>query len=348
MKRFLRAVFILIILFIAAFYLNNTYSPYARIGSILLLIGIINFIIALIRFIIYLIKGSGTKITPVAALPPKTKTAGNASLWVILAVLLIGVVAFFKTPVSIYSFRAFIFMDNFLNITRASSVINWAILGLFVGFIYGSFVAWKKYKLTFAINFISIATFIAVIAILFLVNNPSQSKAFAAVSKTESRYAYNLVSVSDKSMNSNLTKNNYASYLVDSNNNTAYLIKDQKRKDLYCEIEFSFSRGVNINGENVKCTGIMIQNGNRRSQEMWNNYGRVKNLSVWKNGTLITEGVAVDSSDNSQEIKIEPISVSPYDRLSVKLTSSYPGVKYPKEIAITELIPIIEYTKDYY
>ena len=74
------------------------------------------------------------------------------------------------------SFRFFLFMDNMLRISDTfNPVFMWAVLGLFAGSVYGSFVAYKKYRLPFTVNLIPLGIFLLIIFILVLVNDPAHS-----------------------------------------------------------------------------------------------------------------------------------------------------------------------------
>lgn len=83
---------------------------------------------------------------------------------------------FFQKFLGMVSFRFFLFMDNMLRLTSSiHPVVMWAVLGLFAGLIYGSFVAWKKYKLDFKLNLIPVSIFLLIVFILFMVNHPLDS-----------------------------------------------------------------------------------------------------------------------------------------------------------------------------
>lgn len=84
---------------------------------------------------------------------------------------------FFQKFLGMVSFRFFLFMDNMLRLTRSiHPVVMWAVLGLFAGLIYGSFVAWKKYKLDFKLNLIPVGIFVLIVFILIMVNKPLASE----------------------------------------------------------------------------------------------------------------------------------------------------------------------------
>src|SRR5207237_7851322 len=77
-----------------------------------------------------------------------------------------------------YSAKAFHFTDNLLKLSaNISPVICWGLPGLLVGSIYGSFVAWKKYKLNAAAYLAPIGISILLLAILYVINKPRQSSA---------------------------------------------------------------------------------------------------------------------------------------------------------------------------
>lgn len=92
---------------------------------------------------------------------------------------------FFQKFLGMISFRFFLFMDNTLRLTdNIHPVVMWAVLGLFIGLIYGSFVAWKKYKLDFKLNLIPVSIFLLIVFILFMVNHPLDSATVNSAGQT--------------------------------------------------------------------------------------------------------------------------------------------------------------------
>lgn len=96
-------------------------------------------------------------------------------LYVFLATVIL--IFFLQKFLGMISYRFFLFMDNLLRLSDSvHPVVMWAVIGLFTGLIYGSFVAWKKYKLEFKLNLIPIGIFLLIVFILFMVNDPLNSE----------------------------------------------------------------------------------------------------------------------------------------------------------------------------
>ena len=94
----------------------------------------------------------------------------------------IVILAIFNRYLSIIGINFFLFLDNLLEISKAISPwIMWAFWGLFVGLIYGSVVAWKKFTLDFKLNFIPIGLFILVTLSFLLINMPLKSGTWAGI-----------------------------------------------------------------------------------------------------------------------------------------------------------------------
>jgi len=105
--------------------------------------------------------------------------------WTYVLLAIIILIFFLQKFLGMISFRFFLFMDNILRVTDSiHPVVMWAVIGLFTGLIYGSFVAWKKYKLDFKLNLIPVGIFLLIVFILFIVNDPLDSAPVNTVVQT--------------------------------------------------------------------------------------------------------------------------------------------------------------------
>ncbi len=106
-----------------------------------------------------------------------SKSLGNTKKNWLYVFLAAGVVVFLLQKfLGMISYRFFLFIDNLLRLTDSiHPVIMWAVFGLFTGLTFGSFVAWKKYKLDFKTNLIPVGIFLLIVFILFMVNDPLDS-----------------------------------------------------------------------------------------------------------------------------------------------------------------------------
>ncbi len=96
----------------------------------------------------------------------------------VILLVLLGILYAFRIPLSVIGINTFLFIDNLVEFSRnIHPVILWGILGLFVGLLYGTFTAWKKYRLEFKLNLIPLGVFVLFITLLILVNKPFESKA---------------------------------------------------------------------------------------------------------------------------------------------------------------------------
>ncbi len=342
MSKIIRAIVLLIILSAVSNYLNSHYSPYAPLSFLLLFFGIIYFIVTIIRYAIDRKKMNAARLVTT---PAKQKNNG-ALLWLLLIVITFAVIIAFRRPLGLYSFRVFAFTDHLTKISHSSAIPGWALLGLFIGFVYGSFVAWKKYRLNFPVNFLSIGLLLLLVTVFFLVNDPLGSNAFSRITKTQTAYAYRLMNVADKS--DEPARNTFSSVanIADSSDYTAW-IKETKKRTGDKIIEFTFSATATEARKNVRCTGLMVKNGNRRSEELWHNNSRIKNISILKNGTLIRDVTLADSNEGAETVAINPIAIQAFDRISIKINSVYPGKKFPKKTAVTEFVPILQWEEEY-
>lgn len=168
--------------------------------------------------------------------------------YVFLAIAIL--IFFLQKFLGMIGFRFFLFMDNMLRLTdNIHPVVMWAVLGLFTGLIYGSLVAWKKYKLDFKLNLIPISIFLLVVFVLIMINKPLASEPInirtaAADGKIDTLNTNSLrkfiinswITTDVKGKNSdnfNRIKNSVTSELEFKKNGKCYMNQNGRRKALF-------------------------------------------------------------------------------------------------------------------
>jgi uncharacterized membrane protein len=337
MKHIIRAIILLVILFLAAEYFQN-YEGIAGLISVLAIIAfmyLIAAIIAAIRRTFFAHRHLNESLKP-------AETNGWGCSLFLLMILLLALTFVFRKALGEHSFSAFQFTDSLLQ-TGASipPVVSWGILGLLVGAIYGSFVAWRKYKLHGVVNLIPIEIFIMIIAILYNVNHPLEASAFVTTNDLQTEYAYGLVTATEFNSVQDENAKYKPSFLLDNNDKTAWITEAYGNS--YEEVRFSFGSLHDYRNKHLQCVGFAIKNGYRKSEQLWSNFARAKSLAIKYNGRLVTNAVIKDKSNSNEEIRINPIPISSFDNLSISINDVYPGEKYPDRVAISELVPIVGY-----
>lgn len=101
----------------------------------------------------------------------------NSSGWFIL-ILIVAVYALRKYPL-VATMNIFIFMDGLFYLGQGvSPIAGWIFMGIFIGLIYGSWVACKKYNLNKQLIWLTAGAASLVFVILYLVNQPMESFAY--------------------------------------------------------------------------------------------------------------------------------------------------------------------------
>lgn len=164
MRKMISAAVILVILF----FLQDAfrYSVFSGIINIAFAGSIVYFIFAIINAFRKL-PVSGNKAAPVVQQTTKRNT-GNG--WLPAVIVLALVIYFNRRMVGRYSFGTFAYIDRLVHLTdTVPPFIAWGMIGLLVGAVYGSIVAWRKYKLHYTVNLIPLGIFIVVIFVLVMV-----------------------------------------------------------------------------------------------------------------------------------------------------------------------------------
>lgn len=192
MSKIIRAiVFIIILYFINDLY---RYSSLSGIIDIALIAAYIYLIVAVINFIRrpstsnknresttpgqannyspnIPVTNSGTTHFRTTSKNQSNKNTGG--LLVFAIVVIIALIILLREILGQFSLATFAFIDGLLKFNESMPpILGWMILGLLVGAIYGSVVAWKKYNLSFSINLIPIGGFLLIAVLLFIINKP--------------------------------------------------------------------------------------------------------------------------------------------------------------------------------
>lgn len=338
MKHVIRAIILIIILFSVAVYYQFAPNlvPIISIGFILASAYLITSIINVFR---------QRSVSGRQAAQPVKHTKDNAGCsWSFLLIVVAAVAYYYRVAVGSYSFQVTLFLDNLVKLTdTVSPLVGWGMLGLLTGAIYGSFVAWKKYKLNAAVNLIPVGIMILFIAILYKVNRPLNATAFAVARNMQTAYAYDLVTAEVSNVPANNNLNYKPSFLLDNNDKTAWITNVNGSVDI--EIRFPFNSLQDYKDQHLQCVGFVIKNGYRKSPQTWNNFARIKTVSIKYNDRFITTAIIQDKNSDKEEIKITPIPISSFDNISLTIKEVYSGGKYPNRVAVSELVPIVEYEK---
>lgn len=268
----------------------------------------------------------------------KTGSRRGLGCSVIIMLVLLFV---FRKQLGITGINSFLFMDNLLHVNNeVQPAVMWAVFGLCIGAVYGSYTAWKKYRLSFKVNLIPIAVFLLLLVLLSAVSQPIQSSSLDASGRAAD--AYGLVTVQASSRLPDYNNNSYSeANLLDRDDHTAW-IENNAYSGLGEHIDFIFSHSGMGSSGRLKCTGFRIKNGYNKSEKTWRDHNRLKTFSVYHNNNLVSNLPAGDYFDRWEEIRMKPLPVRSGDVISIYITSVYPGSKISSQTAISELVPIVE------
>ena len=233
-------------------------------------------------------------------------------------------------------------MDNLLQVSESfPPILMWFVLGAFIGLVYGSFVAWKKYRLDFKLNLIPIALLALFVFLLMSINHPLSSQ--TVMPEANSEPAHRFVSVYVNSQMPVYKNNSYgANNLIDMNDNTSW-VENGNNAGVGGRIDFHFYETGMQHVRAVKCVGFRMKNGFCKSNKLWNEYNRVKLFYVYHKDNLIQSYTASDFYNQWENITIKPLAIEPGDVISIRISSVYPGRKKSAKTAISELVPVVEY-----
>lgn len=352
MRQLLQAI----VLIIAFAYLRSkfSYTPAETFFNILFYGSIIYLVIAVVNTA----KAGGNNAAPQQAsttnINPAINTPGNqqnnqhtnndnSGIWLIGIALLGALLYFFREIVGQKSFQSLLFVDNLLKLNNAvPPVFMWCILGLFTGLIYGSVVALKKYRLTLKVVLIPATAMLLFLVVMFFINKPLNTKP-VIIYQTHRQTAYNFITVNASSIRSTGKINYVPGNLVDQDDNTAWASESGNTNNQV--VKFTFADLATNDSKNVRCVGFKIKNGYRKSRQTWESFGRLEWFAILLNDGSVynTKVSAYDYDADSQDIMIVPFPLQQNDVISIRIQSIYPGKNHPTQVAVSELIPIIEY-----
>jgi len=249
-------------------------------------------------------------------------------------------------------FRDFgLFAFNYLDslFYMGSNTTGWFVWGAFLGIVFGAVTAYKKYNLGLKVIVVPIFMLVVLTVLMAVFNEPGKNTfSNSPYSQNEStepltQNAYNFVNVT---ANNNLQSFKGISYnaanLIDGNTTSAWITSPSSTNNN--RIEFTFNIPTDITKMTV--TGLYIVNGYRKSYKTWKNYNKISSLSIYHNGEYIGIKSVGNNFDNSENIEVIPFEVKNRDRVSVSMNSFYSGQKYRKQVAISELVPIVVIKRD--
>jgi hypothetical protein len=261
---------------------------------------------------------------------------------ILFIIILLVMIYYFRVNLGIISMNAFLFMVTLLQVSPGfPPVIMWFVLGALIGLVYGSFVAWKKYRLDFRLNLIPIALLVLFVFLLMSINQPISSQPVASEVKTE--MANRFITVSASSRMPNYKNNTFGeNNLVDMNDNTSW-VENGNYSGVGGRIDFVFYEAGMQQVSDMKCVGFRMKNGFCKSNKLWNEYNRVRMFYVYHKDNMVETQTASDNYNQWENIVIKPLTVEPGDVISIRISSVYPGRKKPAKTAISELVPVVEY-----
>lgn len=339
MKHVIRAIILIIILYVLA----ERYRYDDSVYNIISVLATIAFLYLLVAVIGTIVKSVRQRKSGAPAVEPPARNKAGCSLFLLMLVIA-AVVYYYRTTVGSYSFKAFLFLDTWLKLSEnMSPLIVWGIVGLLAGSIFGSLVAWKKYKLHAAVNLIPIGIFVVFLALLYIINQPLSEEAYEVPRNMQRAVAYEMVTASEYNSVKDRNATYKPAFLLDNNEQTAWITESTGGKE---EVRFSFGTMQNFAGKHLQCVGFTIKNGYRKSPQLWNNFARAKEITIRHNGRLIATVPVADLDTGSEELPVETVPISSFDNMSITVASVYPGEKYATRVAISELVPVIEYEQE--
>ncbi len=238
-----------------------------------------------------------------------------------------------------------------------SKIGYWFIHGVLIGIVYGSYVAYKKYRLSkyYFIFTLLILILYSVLQLLLNIRYISERKNVFNGRNISNERRQN-TSDTNKSINTilgydyflltNYTDGADLLKLVDQDINTSLIRNSRlKRNEPFSDMRF----WVELNGKkemdfkSLILHGFYIYNGNNQSEKEWNKYGRAKKINVVINKKVIAKLDVEDVFNKPQSLFFEPVKIEPLHIIELVIMEDYQGTV--NKIAISELIPIIEIRK---
>lgn len=263
------------------------------------------------------------------------------------AVLIIGFVVLILVhkPIGALCVNFFTIIDHILEIHPGiSPFFMWGILGLLFGAIAGSLVMFKKYRLAFKWNLISIGFFLLVFGTLFAFSSPFGTKAGRAILEDDT--AGGLIEIRATSSIPDYNQYNYRpENLIDNDKGTAWMYV--RNRDRVESVGYLFNSKKITELKEVEIRGLRIRNGYSKNREKWGNFNRVKDFTVYHNGKPVYSGTAADKFNIDEDIVFgQQIPVNLGDTIRVDMNTIYRGNNKKTDItAVTEMIPLVSIKK---
>lgn len=280
----------------------------------------------------------------------KSNLSDNAKLVISVIIVAIFVTVIFINNLTAIGINFFLFFDKLFNIAPLNNlpVSAWIVLGSLIGLLVGALVAWKKYKLGLKFIFLPITFFVLIASLFFIVNKPLNIETLAFfnnnLEKTTTE-AYQFVNVQSTNSLPEYRNINYGiANVIDKDDNTAW-VEYANNSGIENDITFTFNKSSIEQYKYFKCTGFKIKNGYAKTGKLWNDYNRIKECILSINGSFCGNVAFANNTYNQwEEVSIKSVNIKYGDKLALKINGVYYGYKKDKN-AITELIPIVEYSK---
>lgn len=261
----------------------------------------------------------------------------------IIGVILLLVLLILRNFIGAMSINLLTLTDHLLNINSSvSPILMWGIFGMFLGAIAGSLAIWKKYKLAFKWNYISIGLLSLFLIVLIAVRSPMGVATVPGVFETAE--ATDFVEVNSYwALPAYKTYTYDAANLVDDDNSTAWMfLHDDQREE---SVSYLFPNDKMSKIRHVKVSGIRLMNGFNKSHAKWNGFNRVREFIVYHNGTRVFEGMAADQYNSDETIDFKPIEINAGDTIKVNIHSVYRVKKDMGFTAVSKMVPMVTYKR---
>ncbi|MGV3767466.1 MAG: NADase-type glycan-binding domain-containing protein [Chitinophagaceae bacterium] len=246
----------------------------------------------------------------------------------------------FRKLFSVVSVNFFLFIEKLLKPgSTEEAIIAWAALGIPLGLLAGTLVAWKKYKLQFWLNFIPAGVLLLTMLVLFLVNKPGEKTLVKRTVETEAfQWGRFIASSTMPAANGNTYG---PDNLMDGSYRTAW-IENKINAGLGENVSFTFTTSSR-SMENLQCIGFKFLNGYAKSEKLWREHNRVKEMLLSLNGIPIGTYTLQDRYRDMLSVRIDAFQVKDGDVLSFSIKSVYYGSKKADKTALTALVPVLSY-----
>jgi len=271
---------------------------------------------------------------------PAVAAKKNNSFFII-GVLILLVFLLLRNYIGALSINILTVIDHFLNLNaRLSPILMWGAMGILLGAIAGSLTVWKKYKLAFKWNFISIGLLGIFVIILIAMSSPMGTVVVPGVFETKE--ATDLIEVSSgQSLSAYKTYTYDAANLIDDDNSTAWMFLHEDLREE--SVSYLFTDEKMRKAKHVKVNGIRLMNGFNKSHAKWNSFNRVREFIVYHNGKQVFEGMAGDYYNSDETIDFKPVEISAGDTIRVNIHSVYRVRKDMGFTAVSKMIPMVTY-----